>query len=79
VLTRCRYKPDVKLRFVTEELAFETDEEAAQFVLEHGGDGAADFLEEKDGHVRLATGKMSQVIESARAAAFRSVDIKGQI
>lgn len=64
---------------MTEELAFETDEEAAQFILIHGGDGADQFLQEKDDTVRLATGKMGAVFESARAAAFRSIDIKGQI
>jgi SAC3 family protein LENG8/THP3 len=74
-----RYKPDVKLRFLTEELGFETDEEAAQFVLEHGGDDSNQLLQERDGDVRLLSGKVGPLFENARAAAFRSVDIKGQI
>lgn len=68
------YKPAVRLRFITEELAFESDEEAAQFVLDHGG---KDLLDEKDDYVRLLTG--SRVFEDAKTAAFASVDIKGQI
>ncbi|RMZ76678.1 hypothetical protein DV738_g4832, partial [Chaetothyriales sp. CBS 135597] len=64
------YKPDVKLRFVTEELGFENDEEAAQFILDHAGEGSAGLLQEKDGTVCLLTGKVGQVFEAARAAAF---------
>lgn len=71
---KCRYKPAVRLRFVTEELAFESDEEAAQFVLDHGG---KELLEEKDDHVRVITG--NRLFEDAKTAAFGSVDIKGQI
>jgi len=73
------YKPDVKLRFLTEELGFDTDQEIAQFILEHGGDGGEALLQERDGHVRLLTGKTGSMFENARQAAFRSVDIKGQI
>ena len=71
-----RYKPDVKLRFVTEELAFETDEEAARFVCDHGG---SDFLANKEGEVILVTGKSASLFEEARKQAFGKVDIKGQI
>ena len=74
-----RYKPDVKLRFVTEELGFESDEESAQFIINHAGDGSSSLLQEKDGDVRLLTGKAGGVFESARASAFEQVDIKGQI
>jgi SAC3 family protein LENG8/THP3 len=69
----------VKLRFVTEELAFESDEEAAQFILDHAGEGSADLLQEKESDVKFLTGKVGTVFESARAAAFKHVDIKGQI
>lgn len=51
----------------------------AQFILEHGAEGADQFLQERDGHVRLLTGKVGPIFENARAAAFRSVDIKGQL
>lgn len=78
-LTVFSYKPEVRLRFVTEELAFEHDEEAAQFVLDHAPDGVTELLQEKEGHVRLMTGKVGTIFETAKAAAFRQVDIKGQI
>ena len=79
MLTISRYKPDVKLRFVTEELGFESDEESAQFIIDHAGESSANLLQEKDGDVRLLTGKAGGVFETARAAAFKQVDIKGQI
>ena len=72
----CRYKPDVKLRFITEELGFESDDESARFICEHGGQ---DFLEERDNGVRLLTGKALNIFEPAKQAAFKKVDIKGQI
>lgn len=68
------YKPVVRLRFVTDELAFETDEEAAQFIVDHGG---KDLLEDKDDGMRLKTG--NRLFEDAKIEAFSSVDIKGQI
>ena len=71
-----RYKPDVKLRFITEELGFESDDESARFVCEHGGQA---YLDEKDDGVRLLTGKALGLFEPAKASAFRTVDIKGQI
>jgi hypothetical protein len=70
------YKPDVPLRFVTEELYFESDLEAAQFISDHGGQ---DLLFEKDGTIMIATGKAGQTFESHKAKAFARVDIKGQI
>jgi SAC3 family protein LENG8/THP3 len=79
LLTEDSYKPDVKLRFVTEELGFDSDEDTAQFIINHAGDNSATLLQEKDGDVRLMTGKAGQVFETARAAAFKHVDIKGQI
>ena len=75
-LTRRSYKPLVKLRFITEELAFETDEEAARFICDYEAD---DSLETKEGEVVLACGKAASVFEEAKKAAFRRVDIKGQI
>lgn len=70
------YKPDVTLRFVTEELGFESDGDAAQFICDYNGEA---LLEEKEGNLRFITGKAGQVFETAKIAAFRSVDIKGQI
>lgn len=70
------YKPDVRLRFFTEELGFESDDESARFICDQGGQS---FLEERDGEVRLLTGKALRFFETARNAAFKKVDIKGQI
>ncbi|KAJ5222720.1 uncharacterized protein N7469_008960 [Penicillium citrinum] len=70
------YKPDVNIRFITEELGFESDEQTARFILDHS---PAELLEEKNGSVRLLTGKAGLVFEQAKAEANRVVDIKGQI
>lgn len=69
----------MRLRFITEELAFEHDEESAQFILDHVPDGSTNLLEERDGAVRLLTGKVGALFETAKVAAFTQVDIKGQI
>lgn len=74
--SECRYKPDVRLRFLTEELGFESDDESARFVCEHKGQN---FLEEKADGVRLLTGKALNFFEGAKKEAFDRVDIKGQI
>lgn len=71
-----RYKPDVNLRFITEELGFESDEQAARFILDNASE---ELLEERNGSVRLLTGKAGLIFEQAKAAAHRVVDIKGQI
>lgn len=71
-----RYKPDVNIRFITEELGFESDEQTARFILENS---SAELLEEKNGSVRLLTGKAGLLFEQAKAAAHAVVDIKGQI
>ncbi|KAE8144770.1 SAC3/GANP/Nin1/mts3/eIF-3 p25 family-domain-containing protein [Aspergillus avenaceus] len=71
------YKPDVKIRFITEELGFESDEQSARFILDNTSE---DLLQEKDGAVRLLTGgRAGQLFEAAKADAHRIVDIKGQI
>ncbi|KAG9238462.1 SAC3/GANP/Nin1/mts3/eIF-3 p25 family-domain-containing protein [Amylocarpus encephaloides] len=70
------YKPDVKLRFVTEELGFESDGDAAQFIYDYNGQH---LLEEKEDGLRFLTGKAGQTFESAKIQAFKKVDIKGQI
>ncbi|KAK0308777.1 hypothetical protein LTR01_004656 [Friedmanniomyces endolithicus] len=81
------YKPDVTLRFIAQELAFFGDvdvpdpdaglRQCLEFLCQHGGEP---FVERKeDGEIRFHTGKAIAVFEAQRAAAFRSVDIKGQI
>ena len=72
----CSYKPDLKLRYITEELAFESDAEAAQFIIDYNGQ---DLLEERDESIVFLAGNARQLFEAARADAFRRVDLKGQI
>ena len=74
----CRYKPDVKLRLLTEELGFESDDESARFICDYGGQA---FLEQREegGEVRFLTGKALRFFETAKQQAFKKVDIKGQI
>lgn len=77
VLTRVyRFKPDVKLRFITEELGFMSDEEAGQFIVNHN---AQDLLVERGNDLYFLTGKGLGFFEAAKASAFGRVDIKGQI
>lgn len=71
-----RYKPDVKLRFVTEELGFESDHESLQFLT---GQNAQHLLEARDDGYRLLTGKAGPFFEALKGQAFRKVDIKGQL
>jgi hypothetical protein len=70
------YKPDVKLRFVTEELGFESDADAAQFICDQQGQ---DLLEDRTDYIAFLTGKAGPLFEAARSNAFQKVDIKGQI
>jgi SAC3 family protein LENG8/THP3 len=71
-----RYKPDIKIRFLTEELGFESDQDCVQFLCDRN---AQDLLQEVDGVAKLLTGKVGALFESAKTDAFRKVDIKGQI
>lgn len=64
------------MRFVTEELYFESDVEAAQFIIDNQGQA---LLEDNGGTIMFSTGKAGQLFEGPRAAAFSRVDIKGQI
>lgn len=66
----------MRLRFLTEELGFESDDESARFVCEYDGQI---YLEERDDGVWLLTGKALNFFEAAKKTAFMRVDIKGQI
>lgn len=66
----------MKLRYITEELAFESDPEAAQFIIDHNGQH---LLEERGDSIIFLAGTAKQLFESAKAEAFRRVDLKGQI
>ncbi|KAI5281061.1 hypothetical protein KEM54_003410 [Ascosphaera aggregata] len=74
----CRgYKPDIPIRFITEELGFESDEQSARFILNHAPETL--LQEREDGGVLLLTAKAGGIFEEARAKAHRLIDIKGQI
>lgn len=66
----------MKLRFITEELGFESDADAAQFLIDYQGQH---LLEDRTEYIAILTGKAGNLFESARASAFQKVDIKGQI
>ena len=64
MLTFHRYKPQVRLRFITEELGFESDQEAARFICDHQ---AGDFLTSKDDQVLLeCSAKSAALFETLR-------------
>ncbi|KAL8940556.1 MAG: hypothetical protein Q9216_002743 [Gyalolechia sp. 2 TL-2023] len=73
----CRaYKPHVKLRFITEELGFESDDESARFICDHG---AQQYLEERDAGVFLLTGKALNSFDPALTAASARPDSKAYV
>lgn len=52
------------------------ERECLSFVINHGSDA---LVQEKEGDVRVLTGKAGNVFGAAKSAAFGKVDIKGQI
>ncbi|KAL8819206.1 MAG: hypothetical protein Q9223_002314 [Gallowayella weberi] len=70
------YKPDVKLRFITEELGFDADEESARFICDQGG---PHLLDARDGGVYLLTGKAPGFFEPALKAASSRPNTKAAV
>jgi hypothetical protein len=67
----------VTLRFLTDELAFENDEECREFI---ESKGIQNSIEPKgDNQYVVNVRKAASDFEKLRAAAFSKVDIKGQI
>ena len=66
----------MRLRFITEELGFESDADAAQFIIDYNGQH---LLEDRTDYIAVLTGKAGALFETARSEAFGKVDIKGQI
>jgi hypothetical protein len=79
----CRaYKQDVKLRLITEELGFESDGQAAEFIIEHVGPQVVEeFLQTRGDDIHFLTAKAStaRCFEGPAKLASKKVDIKGQI
>lgn len=76
LLTVNRFKTTVDLRFITEELAFDGDRDAAQFIVDYQGQH---LIEDRGGKLVFLTGKAGNIFEGPRIAAFGKVDLKGQI
>ena len=76
------YRPDIDIRFLTEELGFESDTECVQFLCDNG---AAHLIEQKTGDkgvtssIRFQTTKATAIFEEAKNKAYKKVDIKGQM
>ncbi|KAK8176131.1 SAC3/GANP domain protein [Phyllosticta citrichinensis] len=72
------YKPHLDIRFLTDELGFESFQDCLQFLCDRG---AQDFLEQKsdDMVVFHSSGQSAQLFAQAKAQAFRRVDLKGQM
>lgn len=76
------YRPDIDIRFLTEELGFESDTECVQFLCDNG---AQDLIEQKSDDkgvprtIRFQTTKALSLFEDMKRAAFKKVDIKGQL
>jgi hypothetical protein len=64
---------NVTLRFLTDELGFDNDDICREFLSSHG---AQNIIEQTD---RVKIREAASLFEGLRAAAFRKVDIKGQI
>lgn len=77
-----RYRPDIDIRFLTEELGFESDTECVTFLCNHGADS---YIEQKSddkgmpSSIRFQTSKAASIFEAAKKEAFKKVDIKGQM
>ncbi|OAL03393.1 hypothetical protein IQ06DRAFT_344651 [Phaeosphaeriaceae sp. SRC1lsM3a] len=65
---------NVTLRFLTDELGFDNDEICREFLVSHG---AQNIIENTTDRVKIR--EAAALFEGLRAAAFRKVDIKGQI
>jgi SAC3 family protein LENG8/THP3 len=64
------------LRFITEELGFESDVDAFQFIIDHGGEN---LMEQRDDTFVFLAGKAGAIFETAKSTAFSRVDLRGQI
>jgi hypothetical protein len=68
--------PEVPLRFISEELGFEGDEEARDFLLSYVNESVLPIRNEA---FHFVTKSIGSIFEQAKAEAFRVVDIKGQL
>ncbi|KAI9692860.1 MAG: hypothetical protein M1822_004854 [Bathelium mastoideum] len=69
------YKQDVKIRFLTEELGFESDQDCVQFLCENGA--PQQLFDEKEDGLRFLTAKAGPIFDTAKAGAARTANAKG--
>jgi hypothetical protein len=70
----CRFRPEVDVRFITDELGFETDAECIKFLEKRNAE-----IFPTDGKWRIKTKEALEAFEVDRRKLFRVVDIKGQL
>ncbi|KAF2035315.1 hypothetical protein EK21DRAFT_107435 [Setomelanomma holmii] len=72
---------NVTLRFLTDELGFENDDSCREFLESHGAQTIIEQKADESNRMqyRVKIREAAALFESLRAAAFRKVDIKGQI
>ena len=81
--SKCRYKPDVSLQFLTTELAFrgaddsQDDPDAGlrqclDFICQSGGEH---LIERKDDDIRVVVGKAGSIFEDLRRTKFSRVPV----
>jgi hypothetical protein len=69
-----RYRPEIDVRFITDELGFESDIECVEFLEKRGA-----VISALDGKLRIKTKEALEAFEIDRRNLFRVVDIKGQL
>lgn len=69
-----RFRPEIEIRFITDELGFESDTECVEFLEKRNAEIFA-----TDGRLRLKTKETLDAFEVDRRKLFRVVDIKGQL
>jgi len=69
-----RYRPEIDVRYITDELGFESDAECVDFLEKRNAEITA-----ADGRLRIKTKEALEAFEMDRRKLFRVVDIKGQL
>jgi len=69
-------RQDLSIRFLSEELGFDSYEDAAQFLINHG---TQEFLKQTDEAELVLNSSAFSVFEGAQKSAYQKIDIKGQI
>ena len=68
------YRPEIDVRYITDELGFESDAECVDFLEKRNAEITA-----TNGRLRIKTKEALESFEMDRRKLFRVVDIKGQL